>query len=101
MRGSGIDIDLERRRLTFLLVAAILTYRIRNLHEHLEDNHRHDNHNRRSMNQLVHQRASLLKYLKRKSLSRYEALLPRIGVVPRAVEGEVIVLAKPKMKIAQ
>jgi small subunit ribosomal protein S15 len=53
------------------------------------------------MNQLVHQRASLLKYLKRKSPSRYDALLPRIGVVSKAVEGEVMVLGKPKMKIAQ
>jgi small subunit ribosomal protein S15 len=52
------------------------------------------------MNQLVHQRASLLKYLRRKSVSRYEALLPRLGIMPRAVEGEVIVLGKPRMKIA-
>lgn len=83
----------------FLSIAAVLTYRIRNLHEHLGDN-RHDNHNRRSMNLLVHQRAKLLKYLKRKSSSRYDALLPRIGVIARAVEGEVVLPGKPRMKIA-
>lgn len=48
---------------------------------------------------LVYQRARLLKYLKRKSPARYEALLPRIGVEARAVEGEVVVPGKPRMKI--
>lgn len=83
------------------LPAAILTYRIRNLHEHLADGHRHDNHNRRGMTLLVHQRAKLLKYLKRKSLSRYEALLPRLGLQRRAVEGEIVVSGKPRMQIGQ
>lgn len=73
---------------------AILTYRIRNLHEHLSTA-RHDNHNRRGMAGLVHQRKRLLKYLREKSPERYAAILPRIGVEARAVEGEVIVPGKP------
>lgn len=77
--------------------AAVLTYRIRNLHEHLETK-RHDNANRRGMAALVQQRAKILKYLKSKSLSRYNAILPRIGIEPRAVEGEVTVPGKPLMK---
>ncbi|MCO5555696.1 hypothetical protein L7F22_009241 [Adiantum nelumboides] len=43
-------------------------------------------------------RAKILKYLKSKSLSRYNAILPRIGIEPRAVEGEVTVPGKPLMK---
>lgn len=77
--------------------AAVLTYRIRNLHEHLETK-RHDNANRRGMNALVQQRAKILKYLKRKSLARYNAILPRLGLEPRAVEGEITVPGKPLMK---
>lgn len=77
---------------------AVLTYRIRNLYEHLHTA-RHDNSNRRSLTKLVHQRASLLKYLRQRSTDRYEAILPRIGVEPRAVEGEIIVPGKPKMKL--
>ncbi|UZJ51142.1 hypothetical protein CBS101457_000462 [Exobasidium rhododendri] len=80
--------------------AAVLTYRIRNLQEHLQSDARHDNQNRRSMTLLVHQRAKLLKYLKRKSASRYKALLPRIGVEARAVEGEIVVPGKPRLQIA-
>lgn len=73
---------------------AVLTYRIRNLHEHLAQG-RHDNSSRRGMAILVHQRMRLLKYLRRKSPQRYAAILPRIGVEPRAVEGEVVVPGKP------
>ncbi len=76
--------------------AAVLTYRIRNLHDHLQSN-RHDNSNRRSMSLLTHQRAKILKYLKRKSPQRYHAILPRIGVEARAVEGEIVVPGKPKI----
>ncbi|PWN37183.1 uncharacterized protein FA14DRAFT_159348 [Meira miltonrushii] len=76
--------------------AAVLTYRIRNLHEHLETK-RHDNSNRRGMTALVQKRAKILKYLKRESISRYNTILPRLGIEPRAVEGEVTVPGKPKM----
>lgn len=77
--------------------AAVLTYRIRNLHEHLETK-RHDNSNRRGMAALVQKRAKILKYLKRESISRYNAILPRLGIEPRAVEGEITVPGKPLMK---
>ena len=49
------------------------------------------------MNILVHQRAKILKYLKRKSPQRYAAVLPRLGLDPRAVEGELVLPGKPKI----
>lgn len=46
--------------------AALLTAQIRNLWNHLLGRqHRHDIHSRRSLQLLVHQRARILKYLKR------------------------------------
>ncbi|KAK0551085.1 hypothetical protein OC846_000824 [Tilletia horrida] len=75
---------------------ALLTYRIRNMHSHLA-NARHDNHNRRQMNIMVHKRAKLLKYLKRTEPQQYQSLLPRVGLLPRAVEGELILPGKPKV----
>ena len=47
--------------------------------------------NRRSLRLLVHERAKMLKYLKRKDRVRYDRLLVRIGVEPEAVEGELLV----------
>ncbi|CAD6907122.1 unnamed protein product [Tilletia controversa] len=75
---------------------ALLTFRIRNLYSHLATA-RHDNSNRRQMNMMVHKRAKLLKYLKRTEPVRYQALLPRVGLVPRAVEGELVLPGKPKV----
>lgn len=46
---------------------------------------------RRALRLLVHDRAKLLKYLKRKDRNRYDLLLDRIGVEPEAVEGELLV----------
>ncbi|KAI8379766.1 uncharacterized protein BYT42DRAFT_569944 [Radiomyces spectabilis] len=68
--------------------AAILTVRIHNLHSHLQQ-HRKDNHNYRQLRLMVHQRAKLLKYLKSKSLERYQTCLDNLGLQPRAVEGEI------------
>lgn len=51
------------------------------------------------MTMLVHQRAKILKYLKKKSEDRYQALLPRLGLERRAVEGEIIVPGKPRMAV--
>lgn len=45
---------------------------------------------RRSLRALLHSRAKVLKYLKRSDRDRYDRVLPRIGVDPRAVEGEII-----------
>jgi small subunit ribosomal protein S15 len=70
--------------------AALLTYQIRKLHEHLRRTPR-DIANRRSLRMLCHQRAKILRYLKRTDRERYSNLLPRIGVEPGAVEGEIVV----------
>lgn len=37
----------------------------------------------------LHDRASILKYLRRNNRARYEVLLPQIGVEKEAVEGEI------------
>lgn len=105
--GKGVQVENIRRIVQHFgegtdtgsseVQAAILTYRIRNLQEHLLDSHRHDSSNRRAMSNLVQQRAKVLKYLKRTKPHRYLALLPRIGIEARAVEGEIIVPGKPKM----
>ncbi|QRV80351.1 ribosomal protein S15 [Ceratobasidium sp. AG-Ba] len=70
--------------------AAILTAQIRGLHSHLQQ-HTHDIHNRRSLRILVHKRAKILRYLKRTAPDRYIAVLPRLGLEAKAVEGELIV----------
>jgi small subunit ribosomal protein S15 len=72
------------------LLAALLTLKIRNLWNHLGQFKR-DVANRRSLRRLVHQRAKLLKYLKRTDRDRYEFVLGRLGLKPGAVEGELVV----------
>lgn len=71
-------------------VAAILTYRIRNLWTHLTTFKR-DVGNRRGLRKLVHQRAKILKYLRRTNRVRYDILLNRLALEPESVEGELIV----------
>jgi small subunit ribosomal protein S15 len=70
--------------------AALLTLQIRNVWDHLRAFKR-DVSNRRSLRRLVHQRAKLLKYLKRTDRDRYERILERLGLEPGAVEGELVV----------
>ncbi|KIO31747.1 hypothetical protein M407DRAFT_19257 [Tulasnella calospora MUT 4182] len=70
--------------------AALITAKIRNLWDHLKQNSR-DIHNRRALRTLVHNRAKVLRYLKRKDVSRYEALLSELGLEKGAVEGEIII----------
>ncbi|KAI6012020.1 hypothetical protein EDC04DRAFT_2761967 [Pisolithus marmoratus] len=70
--------------------AAILTLKIRNLWEHLLK-FRMDVDNRRALRRMVHQRAKVLKYLKQKDLDRHEAVLPRLGLEPGSLEGEILV----------
>ncbi|GAA5965821.1 hypothetical protein JCM3765_001193 [Sporobolomyces pararoseus] len=70
--------------------AAILTARIHSLSAHLVSSPR-DVQNRQALRQLVSKRAKILKYLRTLSVSRYEECLEKIGVEPRAVEGEIIV----------
>lgn len=71
-------------------VAALLTYQIHTVWEHLLRATR-DIHNRRNLILLVHQRAKLLQYLRRTQRQRYENLLPDLGLEKGAVEGEITI----------
>jgi small subunit ribosomal protein S15 len=58
---------------------ALLTSRIRYLTEHLKV-HKHDEHSRRGLIQMVGQRRRLLKYLKRKDQDAYLEMLQRLNL---------------------
>ena len=58
---------------------AILTDRIAHLTEHLKV-HKHDHHSRRGLLLLVGRRRRLLQYLSRKDITRYRALIERLGL---------------------
>ena len=58
---------------------AVLTRRIAHLTEHLRE-HKHDYHSRRGLLKMVGQRRRLLKYLQRKDVERYRALIARLGL---------------------
>jgi len=69
-------------------LAALLTYKIRNLWDHLITFKR-DVGNRRSLLKLIHQRAKILRYLKRLDQNRYDIILDRLALEPKSVEGEL------------
>jgi small subunit ribosomal protein S15 len=58
---------------------AILTSRINTLQDHFKDHHK-DNHSRRGLLMMVNKRRSLLDYLKRKDVDRYNALIQKLGL---------------------
>ena len=58
---------------------AILTERIKNLTDHLNQ-HKKDFHTRRGLITMVGQRRRLLDYLKRKEVSRYENIVKELGL---------------------
>jgi small subunit ribosomal protein S15 len=58
---------------------ALLTRRINDLTEHLKL-HKHDHHSRRGLLLLVGQRRRLLKYLTKKDINRYRAIIERLGI---------------------
>ena len=58
---------------------AILTFRINDLNEHLKI-HKKDHHSRRGLLKMVGHRRSLLRYLKDKSLDRYNTLIKSLGL---------------------
>ena len=58
---------------------AMLTKRIQDLTEHLKT-HKHDHHTRRGLLGLVGRRRRLLKYLEKTDISRYRALIGRLGL---------------------
>ena len=58
---------------------AILTARIQELTEHLQNNPK-DHHSRRGLLKMVGQRRNLLKYLKGVDVERYRSLIARLGL---------------------
>jgi len=58
---------------------AILTERIRNLTDHFKGHHK-DNHSRRGLLMMVNKRRSLLAYLKKKDVERYNSLIQKLGL---------------------
>jgi len=58
---------------------ALLTRRISDLTEHLKV-HKHDHHSRRGLLLLVGRRRRLLQYLARTDITRYRALIEKLGL---------------------
>ena len=58
---------------------ALLSKRISDLTEHLKV-HKHDHHSRRGLLLLVGRRRRLLQYLSREDISRYRALIEKLGL---------------------
>jgi small subunit ribosomal protein S15 len=58
---------------------AILTENISNLTDHLRI-HKKDHHSRRGLLKMVGQRRKLLAYLKNNDISRYSALIEKLGL---------------------
>ena len=58
---------------------AILTDRINTLTDHFKAHHK-DNHSRRGLLMMVNKRRSLLAYLKKKDVERYNALIQKLGL---------------------
>ena len=58
---------------------AVLTQRIAHLTEHLRE-HKHDYHSRRGLLKMVGNRRRLLKYLQKKDVDRYRALIAKLGL---------------------
>ena len=58
---------------------AVLTRRITHLTDHLRE-HKHDYHSRRGLLKMVGKRRRLLKYLQKKDVERYRALIAKLGL---------------------
>ncbi len=58
---------------------ALLTRRINHLTEHLRE-HKHDYHSRQGLLKMVGRRRRLLKYLQKKDVERYRALIAKLGL---------------------
>ncbi|MGH3144217.1 MAG: 30S ribosomal protein S15 [Rubrobacter sp.] len=58
---------------------AVLTRRISHLTEHLRE-HKHDFHSRRGLLKMVGRRRRLLKYVQKKDVERYRALIAKLGL---------------------
>ena len=58
---------------------ALLTQRINHLNEHLKI-HKKDHHSRRGLLKMVGVRRSFLKYLEKKEITRYRAIVEKLGL---------------------
>ncbi|BAS27544.1 30S ribosomal protein S15 [Limnochorda pilosa] len=58
---------------------ALLTRRIQELTEHLQQNKK-DFHSRRGLYKMIGQRRGLLNYLRKKDIERYRALVDELGL---------------------
>ena len=58
---------------------AVLTERIRNLTEHMKENH-NDKHSRYGLLKMVNHRKKLLRYIKDNNSSEYEELIKKLGL---------------------
>ncbi len=58
---------------------AILTKRINDLTAHLKT-HKNDHHSRRGLLKMVGHRRNLLAYLKKKDITRYRAVIEKLGL---------------------
>ena len=58
---------------------ALLTYRIKNLTEHLKLNNL-DNHSRRGLQTMVGHRRNLLGYLQKVDVERYRAIIEKLNI---------------------
>jgi len=58
---------------------ALFTYRIKNLSEHLQTNHK-DHACRRTLLSLVGKRRRLLQYLSKKDITKYRSLIEKLGI---------------------
>ena len=58
---------------------AVLTKRINDLTEHLKI-YKKDNHSRRGLLKMVGHRRNLLGYLKKKDITRYRAIVEKLGL---------------------
>ena len=58
---------------------ALLTYRIKNLTEHLKAN-KLDNHSRRGLQKMVGHRRNLLGYLQKVDIERYRAIIEKLNI---------------------
>lgn len=59
-----------------------------------------DHSNAKQLRALISQRAKMFRYLKKKSIERYNAALKACGIEARAVEGELIILESDVKQLA-
>jgi len=83
VKKKGVIISKNQRHATDTgspeVQVAILSQKINELAAHLKENKK-DNHSRRGLLKMVSDRRSHLKYLKKKSESKYNTLVKKLGI---------------------